>query len=227
MWLLSGRGWAPLGRTHHLRTHIRKATSWRMFLFCRWSALPWTAQAVQGGNQCVLCAFGKSFGLGGDVRTLDIRSSVRSAARRSAAVAAMDCLLVLWHSGACRFHPLKSSKQWNSQMFQQLAAYLGWSTGLYLAGSGSIVLIFWWTLRLFFSFGRQRRIPFFHHLSVIQHGQFFFSFPSLWLGDSFAKAFTLWSWCIREFTFLFADMLLAGFLKNYCYVWVNLFFLTE
>lgn len=132
----------------------------------------------------------------------------------------MDSLLVLWHSGACRsssaqvFKAVKQSDVPAARcLFKMIHRFIfswKWEHCSHLLVNFEA---------FFFSFGRQRRIPFFHHLSVIQHGQFFFSFPSLWLGDSFAKAFTLWSWCIREFTFLFADLLLAGFFfLTYCYV---------
>ena len=39
-------------------------------------------------------------------------------------------------------HPLESSKDWNIHAFWQFRAYLRQSTGLYLAASGCIVLIF-------------------------------------------------------------------------------------
>lgn len=169
---VAGRYW---GEHHHLRSHIRKVTAWRMFLFRRRSAC-----------------------------------SGRLALYYSTLVPAA-------------LHPPKSSKPWNVPTFQQLAAYLRWSTGLYLAGSGSITLIFWWTSSTFFFLFSVVSGEF--RFSIIQHGQLFFSFPPLWLGDSLAKAGPLWSWWIREFTFLFAHLLLAEICYYCYYVWVDLFFL--
>lgn len=68
---------------------------------------------------------------------------------RSPGVAALDilfgfqCCLVV----SVTFHPLQSSKDWNIHVFWHFGAYLRRSTGLYLAASWCIVLIFLWTLR--------------------------------------------------------------------------------
>lgn len=57
----------------------------------------------------------------------------------------LDCRPVL----SATLHPLKFSKDCNVSAFRQLGAYLRRSTGLYLATSGCIVLIFLWTFESF------------------------------------------------------------------------------
>lgn len=57
-------------------------------------------------------------------------------------ISCLDCRAVV----SATLHPLKFSKDCNVHAFRQLGAYLRRSTGLYLATSGCVGLIFLWTL---------------------------------------------------------------------------------